>query len=219
VMFAAGYALQGGVLNFSLRGGELGPLLATFGLSVVVQNVLQQAYSADQRGLTAGRIDSASLRLAEDVSLGWLPLLTLAIGLAVIVGLYLLLDRTQLGRAFRAVSDDPEAASVVGIDQRRVYAIATGIALATVALAGVLLGIRTTFAPADGPVVLLFAFEAVIIGGLGNLWGTLLGGMVLGVAQAVGGQIDPAYSVLVGHIVFLVVLVVRPTGLVPRLAT
>jgi len=219
VMFAAGYVLQGGALNFSLRGGELGPLLATFGLSVVIQNLLQQIYSADQRGLTAGRIDSASLRLGDEVALGWLPLLTLGIGVAVIVGLYLMLDRTQLGRAFRAVSDDPEAATVVGIDQRRLYALATGIALATVALAGVLLGIRTTFAPADGPTVLIFAFEAVIIGGLGNLWGTLLGGMVLGVAQTVGGQIDPAYSVLVGHIVFLVVLVLRPTGLVPRMAT
>jgi branched-chain amino acid transport system permease protein len=134
----------------------------------------------------------------------------------VIVGLSLMLDRTQLGRAFRAASDDAEAATIVGIDQRKLYAIATAIALATVGVAGVLLGIRTTFGPFSGGSQLIFAFEAVIIGGLGNLWGTLVGGIILGVAQAVGGEIDPAYGVLAGHIVFLVILVLRPTGLFPR---
>jgi branched-chain amino acid transport system permease protein len=215
-MFVVGFALQTGMFNAALRGGELGPLLATFGLSVVLQNGLQQIYSADQRGLTAGHIDSANVHLGSDIVLGWLPLLTLAIGVVVVAGLHLLLERTQLGRAFRAVADDPEAASVVGIDQRRLFAIAAGFALATVGLAGVLLGIRTTFAPSDGPAYLIFAFEAVIIGGLGNVRGTLLGGMVLGVAQAVGGQIDPSWSILAGHLVFLGILVVRPRGLVPK---
>ena len=150
--------------------------------------------------------------------MGYLPLLTLAIGIAVIGALSLVLTRTQLGRAFRAASDDPEAAEMVGIDQKKLYAIATAIALATVGVAGVLLGIRTSFGPADGSTQLLSAFEAVIIGGLGNLWGTLAGGIVLGVAQTVGAQIDPAYGVLSGHLVFLAVLVARPTGLFPRAA-
>jgi branched-chain amino acid transport system permease protein len=141
---------------------------------------------------------------------------TLLIGILVIGGMALMLERTQLGRAFRAASDDAEAATIVGIDQRKLYAIATAIALATVGVAGVLLGIRTTFAPTSGGSQLIFAFEAVIIGGLGNLWGTLVGGIVLGVAQAVGGEIDPAYGVLAGHLVFLVILVLRPTGLFPR---
>lgn len=213
---AAGFALQAGVLNHTLRGGELPPILATFGLAVVLQNVMQEAFSADQRGIDAGAIENSSIALGADVAIGWLPLLTLGIGVAVIVGLWLLLDRTQLGRAFRAASDDPEAAEIVGIDQRKLYAVATAIALATVGVAGVLLSIRTTFGPTDGASQLIFAFEAVIIGGLGNLWGTLVGGIVLGVAQTVGAQIDPAYGVLAGHLVFLVILVFRPTGLFPR---
>jgi len=216
VMFLVGYTLQRGILNRSLAGGELGPLLATFGLAIVLQNSLQEIFSADQRGLRAGSIETSSLHVAEGLNLGWLPMLTLAIGVAVIGGLHLLLERTQLGRAFRAVADDPEAAAVVGIDHRKLYAIATGIALATAGIAGVLLGIRTQFSPADGPSQLIFAFEAVIIGGLGNLWGTLLGGIVLGVAQTVGAQIEPSYSILAGHLVFLVVLILRPSGLLPR---
>jgi len=177
---------------------------------------MQEAFSADQRGLDAGAIENSSISLGGDVAIGWLPLLTLVIAAAVIVAMYLLLGRTQLGRAFRAASDDPEAAEVVGIDQRKLYAVATAIALATVGVAGVLLGIRTSFGPTDGAAQLIFAFEAVIIGGLGNLWGTLVGGIVLGVAQTVGAQIDPAYGVLAGHVVFLVVLVLRPTGLFPK---
>jgi branched-chain amino acid transport system permease protein len=215
-MAVVGYVLQRGILNYTLGSGELPPLLATFGLAVVLQNVLQEAFSADSRGLDAGRIEDTSISLGGGVAIGWLPLVTLAIGVVVIAGLSLMLDRTQLGRAFRAASDDAEAATIVGIDQRKLYAIATAIALATVGIAGVLLGIRTTFAPTSGGSQLIFAFEAVIIGGLGNLWGTLVGGIVLGVAQAVGGEIDPAYGVLAGHIVFLVILVLRPTGLFPR---
>jgi branched-chain amino acid transport system permease protein len=216
VMAVIGYLLQRGVLNFTLGSGELPPLLATFGVAVVLQNVLQETFSADSRGLDAGRIEDSSISLGGEVAIGWLPLVTLLIGVAVIVGLSLMLDRTQLGRAFRAASDDAEAATIVGIDQRKLYAIATAIALATVGVAGVLLGIRTTFGPFSGGSQLIFAFEAVIIGGLGNLWGTLVGGIILGVAQAVGGEIDPAYGVLAGHIVFLVILVLRPTGLFPR---
>jgi branched-chain amino acid transport system permease protein len=216
VMAIAGYALQRGVLNFTLGSGELPPLLATFGIAVVIQNGLQEGFSADSRGLDAGRIEDTSISLGDSVAIGWLPLVTLVIGVLVIAGLSIMLDRTQLGRAFRAASDDAEAATIVGIDQRKLYAIATAIALATVGIAGVLLGVRTTFAPTSGGSQLIFAFEAVIIGGLGNLWGTLVGGIILGVAQAVGGEIDPAYGVLAGHIVFLVILVLRPTGLFPR---
>jgi len=215
-MAVAGYVLQRGILNFTLGSGELPPLLATFGVAVVLQNVLQEGFSADSRGLDAGAIEDSSISLGGDVAIGWLPLVTLVIGVLVIAGLSLVLDRTQLGRAFRAASDDAEAATIVGIDQRKLYAIATAIALATVGVAGVLLGIRTTFGPFSGGSQLIFAFEAVIIGGLGNLWGTLVGGIILGVAQAVGGEIDPAYGVLAGHIVFLVILVLRPTGLFPR---
>lgn len=215
VMFAVGYVIQLGILNRTLGSTELSPLLATFGIAVVLDNVLQEAFSADQRGLDAGRIEDTSISLGS-VAIGWLPLLTLGVGIAVIVGLYVVLERTQVGRAFRAASDDAEAAEIVGIDQRRLYALATAIAIGTVGIAGVLLGIRTTFAPTDGANQLIYAFEAVIIGGLGNLWGTLVGGIVLGVAQTVGSEIDPAYGVLSGHLVFLVILILKPSGLFPR---
>jgi branched-chain amino acid transport system permease protein len=212
-MFAMGFLLQYGVFNRSLRSGEFGPLLATFGVSIIIQNSLEKLYSSNQRGLNAGPIETSGLHLGSSISIGWLPLLTLVLAVLVITGLELLLRRTQLGRAFRAVADDPEAARTVGLDQRKLYAVATGIALATVGVAGVLLGIRSSFGPTDGPTQLLFAFEAVIIGGLGSLRGTLVGGIVLGVAQTVTARIDPTWSIIVGHLVFLTILVVRPSGL------
>ena len=119
----------------------------------------------------------------------------------------------------RATSDDPEAASLMGIDNRHLYGLATAAALATVGLAGIFFGMRTQFSPTLGPSVLIFAFEAVIIGGLGSLWGTLAGGIVLGVAQTIGSQVQPAYGVLAGHMVFLLVLALRPQGLFPKTVT
>jgi branched-chain amino acid transport system permease protein len=197
----------------------LPPLLVTFGLAVVIQNGLLTAFTADSQGLDAGVIETASLRLTDQLAVGWLPLLTLATAVGILIGLQLLLDRTSLGRALRATADDAAAARLVGIDDRHIFAVAMAIALGTVAIGGVFLGIRTTFGPSDGPARLIFAFEAVIIGGLGSLWGTLAGGVILGVAQAVGNQIDPAYQILAGHIVFLIVLLLRPSGLFSRPTT
>jgi branched-chain amino acid transport system permease protein len=217
LLFAAGYLLQRGLLNFTLRGGDpLPSLLVTFGLSVILQNLLLEVFSADSRGLDAGPVEDSGIRITSRLAVGWFPLLTLATGVAVLAGLQLLLSRTSIGRAFRASSDDPEAARLMGIDIRHLYAVATGIALATVAVAGVFLGIRTTFTPGLGPTRLIFAFEAVIIGGLGSLWGTLVGGLVLGVAQTLGAQLSPGWGVLAGHLVFLAVLAFRPSGLLGR---
>jgi branched-chain amino acid transport system permease protein len=217
LMFGVGYLLQRGLLNFSLRGADpLPPVLVTFGLSIILQNLLLELFSADSQGLDAGRVENASIRLSDGLAVGWLPLLTLATAVAVLVGLQLLLARTGLGRAFRATADDQETARLMGIDNRHVYAMATAIALATVAVAGIFLGVRTTFAPSVGPTRLIFAFEAVIIGGLGSIWGTLAGGLVLGVAQTLGAQLSPGWGVLAGHLVFLAVLAFRPTGLLGR---
>lgn len=219
LMMGIGYVLQRGLLNRTLDGGVLPPLLVTFGLAVVIQNGLLTAFTADSQGLDAGVIETASLRLTDQLAVGWLPLLTLATAVGILIGLQLLLDRTSLGRALRATADDAAAARLVGIDDRHIFAVAMAIALGTVAIGGVFLGIRTTFGPSDGPARLIFAFEAVIIGGLGSLWGTLAGGVILGVAQAVGNQIDPAYQILAGHIVFLIVLLLRPSGLFSRPTT
>jgi branched-chain amino acid transport system permease protein len=216
VMMVLGYLLQRVILDRTLDGGVLPPLLVTFGLADVLQNGLLTAFTADSQGLDAGAIETASLRLTSQIAVGWMPLLTLVVAVAVLMALQLMLDRTSLGRALRATADDAPAAQLVGIDDRHIFAIAMAIALGTVAIGGVFLGIRTTFGPLDGPARLIFAFEAVIIGGLGSLWGTLLGGIILGIAQTVGNQIDPAYQILAGHLVFLVVLLLRPTGLFSR---
>lgn len=217
-MAGLGYLLQRGFLDRALRGGELSPLLVTFGLAIVLQNLLLEGFSADTQRLDAGGIGTSSLRLGDGLAIGWFPLLSFVVGVAVIAGIQLFLSRTRTGRAMRATSDDPEAARLMGIDDRHLYALATAIALATVAVAGVFLAVRTTFDPFSGSATLIFAFEAVVIGGLGSLWGTLAGGIVLGVAQSVGASIDPAYGVLAGHLVFLAVLAFRPRGLLPKAA-
>jgi branched-chain amino acid transport system permease protein len=213
-----GYVLQRGILNRALAGGVLPPILVTFGIAVILQNALLGVFSADSQGLDAGSIEGQSLRLTDQLAVGWFPLATLVVAVVILVGLQLFIGRTQLGRAFRATSDDADAARLVGINDRHVYALAMALALGTVAVAGVFLGIRTTFGPLDGPVRLIFAFEAVVIGGLGSLWGTLAGGVILGVAQALGNQVSPAYQLLAGHLVFLAILAFRPRGLFPSAA-
>ena len=215
-MFVLGYLLQRFVINLTLGSGPLPPLLATFGLAIIIENVLLKIFSADSRGLDAGRIEDVSIKISHGVSVGWLPLTIFLIAVVILVGLQLFFDRTPMGRVLRATSDDREAAQLMAINDRHIYGVAMGMALAVAGVAGVLVGIRTTFGPLDGPVLLIFAFEAVIIGGLGSLWGTLVGGIVLGVAQTIGAQISPGWFQLSGHLVFLTILAIRPTGLFAR---
>jgi branched-chain amino acid transport system permease protein len=216
VMFAIGYALQALLLNRTLGHDILPPLLVTFGLSIIVQNGLLEAFSADTQRLKLGPIEADSIRLGGGIAIGVMPLFSLITAIAVIFLLNQLFYRTGLGRAFRATSDDPETAQLMGIDNSRIYAIAMGLALAVAAVAAFYLGARSNFDPTIGPARLLYAFEAVIIGGLGSLWGTLAGGIVLGVAQTVGAAINPEWQILAGHVAFLVVLVLKPRGLFPR---
>ncbi len=215
VMFALGYGLQRGILNLTLGKDLLPPLVVTFGLSIIIQNALLETFSADTRRLQAGGMETASIGMGE-ISIGVFPLLTFIIAVATIGGMELLIRRTRIGRMFRAASDRAEVVPLMGVNPKHVYALAMGAALAICGIAGVLLGVRTNFAPDAGPARLLFAFEAVIIGGLGSLLGTLAGGVILGVAQAIGAKINPGFQVLAGHIVFLIVLAVRPQGLFPR---
>ncbi|HZO93485.1 MAG TPA: branched-chain amino acid ABC transporter permease [Candidatus Baltobacteraceae bacterium] len=210
IMAIVGWLLQRGIIDRSLRYGELVPLLSTFGLAIVIDNVLFKVYGADTRSLAPNIGDLAySSWSFGGFSVGELALLTFVVALALLGGLQLFLDRTPLGRAIRATAQDPDTAELVGIDARRVYAAATAIALGTVAIAGTFLGLRATFDPYAGATQLIFAFEAVVIGGTGSLWGTLLGGIVLGVAQNVGSQLNPQGFLIGGHLVFLVVLAVR----------
>jgi branched-chain amino acid transport system permease protein len=216
IMFALGYGLQSLLLNRSLGRDVLPPLLITFGLSIIVQNGLLELFSADSRRLHVGALETASLPLGGGIAVGVMPLLCFAAAVGVIVALNVLFYRTALGRAFRATSDDVETVQLMGIDDRRIYAVAMGIALAVCAVAGLFLGARANFDPSIGPARLVYAFEAVIIGGLGSLWGTLAGGVVVGVAQTVGAWINPEWQVLGGHLAFLLVLLIRPRGLFPR---
>jgi branched-chain amino acid transport system permease protein len=214
-----GYVLQRTILNRTLGRDILVPLVVTYGISVVIQNVLLQTTSADSRSLKVGSIETASIALPGGITIGWLPLLTLATALAATVLLEWIFNRTRLGIAFRAASDDRETANLMGIDDLRLYGYATAIALGVVALASLFMGIKFEFTPDIGPSFLLYAFEAVVIGGLGSFWGTFAGGIVLGVAQAIGFAINPGLGILLGHLVFLAVLVLRPRGLVPRSAS
>ena len=215
VMFALGWLLQGALLNRVLGEDILPPLLVTFGLSVVIQNLLLEGASADSRKLPIGPLEAASLDLGP-VTLGVLPLMTFASALLVILGLNRIFYHSALGRAFRATSDDPVTAELMGIRPARVYATATGLALVVATLAALYLGARANFDPSVGPARMLYAFEAVIIGGLGSLWGTLAGGLVIGLAQAFGAAINPEWQILAGHIAFVLILLVRPRGLFPR---
>jgi branched-chain amino acid transport system permease protein len=215
MMAGFGFVGQLSLLNFTLGSG-FAPLLATFGLSVVIQNALQEQFGADQHRLHLGAIETDSIRITSQISIGWFEVITFLAAVALLVGLQLLIRYTQLGRSLRATSDDPRTAQLMGIDNRKLFGIAMAISLATVAIAGVFLGVYTNFAPNTGPSRLLFAFEAVIIGGLGSLWGTLAGGVVLGIAQGVGAQASVGWGALTGHLVFLALLVLRPRGLFGR---
>ena len=216
VMLLIGYVLQRVLLERSLRSGLLVPLLTTFGLSIVIQNLLDQGFSPDDRslGASAGNIATASWQITSQLSIPAIGALALGVAIVIFGGLQLFLSKTGPGRQMRATAQDPDTAELVGINSRAVYARATAIAVAIAAVGGVFLAIRSSFTPYSGPTYLIFAFEAVVIGGLGSsLWATLAGGIVLGVAQTIGGQINPEYPILAGHIVFLVVLASPRGGL------
>jgi branched-chain amino acid transport system permease protein len=214
-MFAMGWGLQYFVLNRTLGPDILPPLLVTFGLSIVLQNGMLETFSSDSRRIPVGSLETASINLGP-LTVGVMPLLTFVSAVLVIVALNLLFYKTALGRAFRATSDDRVTAGLMGIRPDRIFAVATGLALVVATIAALYLGARANFDPTIGPARLIYAFEAVIIGGLGSFWGTLAGGIIIGVAQTVGASINPEWQILAGHLAFLIVLLFRPRGLFPR---
>lgn len=217
LMAVIGYGLQRFLLNPTLGDDLLPPLLVTFGLSVILQNGLLTTFTADSHRLSAGIIETASFEVVPGLFIGVLPLLTFVVSVLIILGLEIVFFKTRFGRAFRATSDDPETTQLMGLDNKHVYALAMGLSAAIVAIAGIFLAIRTNFDPSSGSARLIYGFEAVIIGGLGNMWGTLAGGIVLGVAQTIGAQISPGWQILAGHLVFFLILAIRPRGLFPRM--
>lgn len=213
--FALGWALQRYLLNRTLGDDILLPLLVTFGLQIVIQNGLLVAFSADSRKLSLGPIETQSVNLLG-LPVGVVPLITFGVAVAVLGILSYIFYGTGLGRRLRATSDSTEVVQLMGVNPRVVFAIAMGISFVVLTIAAFFMGIRSNFDPSVGPARLLYAFEAVVIGGLGSLWGTLAGGIILGIAQAIGARLNPEWQILAGHLVFLVFIIVRPRGLFPK---
>jgi branched-chain amino acid transport system permease protein len=220
IMAVLGYVLQRSLLQAAITRGELTTLIVTFGLSIVIENGLLQFFTANNRGIGVGSsLISSSFSIASGLTIAWLDVVIFGLAVVVLLGLQYFLSASKYGRLIRAVADDREAAQLSGADYRHVFGICAALAFATVALAGISYGMTTVVSPTTGTdTILLFAFAAVVIGGLGSLWGTLVGGIVLGVSQEIGAQINISYTLLAGYIVFLAVLVIRPQGLTTRRA-
>jgi len=220
IMAVLGYVLQRSMIQLAISRGELTTLIVTFGLSIVIENGLLQFFTANTRGIGVGSsLISASFSIGSQIQIAWLDVVIFALAVVVLLGLQYFLSTSKYGRLIRAVADDREAAQLSGADYRHVFGIAAALAFGTVALAGVAYGMTTVITPTTGTdTILLFAFAAVVIGGLGSLWGTLIGGIILGVAQQIGAQINISYELLAGYLVFLAVLVIRPQGLTGRRA-
>ncbi len=216
IAWLMGYAMQRYVLNGTLGKDPLPSLVVTFGLSIVTQNFLLELFSADPRSIETDGFNTWGWSVTDSISIGVLPVMILALAVSTTIFLQLLFKYTSIGRSFRAVSDDPEIAELMGLNSKKVYALATGLAFVLMSVSGSLQGMRTTVSPSDGPMLLLFAFEAVIIGGMGSFWGTLAGAMLLGIAQQIGFRWDPGWGIWCGHMVFLLILIVRPQGLFPK---
>jgi branched-chain amino acid transport system permease protein len=216
-MFAFGWCMQMLLLNRVVGRGALAPLLLTFGLSIVLQNLLQEIFTADTRSLQAGDLAQRGFEVAG-VSIGVLPFLSMLASIALLGATHWLIGNTHFGRQARAVSDDGDTARLVGVNDRRLFGLVTGFIFATIGIAAVLYALRTPFSPTAGPERLLYSFEAVVLGGLGNIWGTLLGGLVIGVAQLFGAKISSGLGPFFGHLVFLIALLARPQGLLGRAA-
>jgi branched-chain amino acid transport system permease protein len=210
------YALQRFLLQRISGQNPLLALLITLGVSIVIQNGLLQGFGADTRTLPGGALETATIRVAPGIYVGVLPLLTLLAAMMLVLLLDLFLYRSRLGARIRAASDDVAAADLIGLPTSRIFAVAMAVAGGTAAIAACFMGLRMNFDPTSGPSRLLIAFEAVVLGGLGSLWGTLAGGIVLGVAQSIGGEFDAAWQAIAGHATFLLIFLLRPQGLFPK---
>ncbi|HEX4111247.1 MAG TPA: branched-chain amino acid ABC transporter permease [Stellaceae bacterium] len=216
ISFLLGFALQRFLLQRVVGENVLLVILVTFGLSIIIENGLLEGFGADPQKISGGSIETATIGLGDGINMGVFQVLTFVAAVAMVAVLDLLLYRTGIGAKIRAVSDDVAAADLIGLSSARIYAIAMGISFVTIGIAAGFMSIWTNFDPASGGSRLLIAFEAIVLGGLGSLWGSLAGGIVLGIAQSVGAQFDIAWQVLAGHIVFLIVLAIRPQGLFPK---
>ena len=211
-----GYVLQRTLLQKSIDRDPFTTLLVTFGLSIVIENLLLEIYTANGQSVNIGDLIAKSWQVNSMIYVSYVSLVVLIAAVLVLAAIQLMLSRTSTGRVIRAVSDDREAAQLCGANYRHIFGVAAAIAFATVALAGISYGVMTQFAPTSGGINLLFAFETVVIGGIGSIWGTLAGGVALGIAQQLGAHVNPQYQILAGNLLFLIVLAIRPQGFFGR---
>lgn len=215
ITFLSGYALQKIILNRANDGSDLTPLLITFGISIILHNILQELFSADSKSLDAGSFETVSLTIGN-IHIGWLPLTILIVAFIVYIGIYRIMATTRFGRIVRATVDDQEITGLMGIDTNKIYCLGMGLSMSIVGIAGSLYGIKSSFFPMAGGNQLLFAFETVIIGGMGSIWGTMFGGMALGIAQIIGYRIGAGWGAFAGHLVFFIFLFLKPSGLLSK---
>ncbi len=213
VAFGVGYLLQKSLLERVMGKGLLPPLLVTFGISVIIQNGLLEVFGADTRSISTGQLQTATIKVTDQLYVGVIPLMTLAAAIILIFVLDLLIYRSRFGARLRAVADSPETARLIGLPVDHTYAVAFGLVGVTICIAALFLGMRMNFDPLSGPSRLIVAFEVIVLGGLGNLWGILVGATVLGLAQSIGAEFDIRAQLLAGHLVFLLVLLLRPQGI------
>lgn len=211
LMALLGWVMHAALFERAMRGGFLLPILVTIGLGAALQNGMFGIWGSNTRSLGAdiGNLSWSSWVLPGGIIVGQLPVIIFVTAIIVIGALHLMLKKTRLGRAIRATAADSEAAEMCGVDARRTHRAAAAIAVALAALAGVFLAMRAQVTPYSGPAQLIFAFEALVIGGIGSIWGTLVGGIILGISQVLGGLISNQASLLAGHLVFVAVLIWR----------
>lgn len=227
VMYGIGYAVQRGLLNHvsvqaaERRGmspvfGLMLPLLVTFGLSIVLSQGMLLIFSSDAATIK-NDLSYTAIKLSDDLSISMLRFGFFVAAAVLLAALALWMKSTHIGRAIRAASDDPEVAGLMGMRTPHVYAVASGVALASASIAGFMIGMSRSFQPFDGPPFLLMAFGVVILGGLGSLLGSLVGGIVLGIVQVLAGTyFGPAAQQVAGYLLILFVLAVRPQGLLAK---
>ncbi len=215
-MFLVGFLLQNHLLNRVLGKGMEPPLLVAFGVSIILQNALLWVFTPDARSLASG-FTTARIQITDRYSIPVLYLVDFIVGVVVILLLNQFLQRTYVGRAIRAASDDEDAAKLAGISTKRIYSYAMGVAMVTAGVAGLLVGMTFPFYPHSGTSFLIIAFGVVVIGGLESMIGTLLAGIILGLAQTLGAHFfGTGIQLLAGYLVLLLVLAIRPQGLFAR---
>jgi branched-chain amino acid transport system permease protein len=216
IAFLLGFSLQRFLLQRVVGKNVLLAILVTFGLAIIIENGLLEGFGADTRKISGGSLETATIAFGDGINMGVFQVITFVAAVGLVAALDLLLYRTGIGARIRAVADDVAAADLIGLSSVRIYSYAMGISFVTIGIAAGFMSIWTNFDPASGPTRLLIAFEVIVLGGFGSMWGSLAGGIIIGVAQSIGAQFDIAWQMLAGHVVFLIVLAVRPQGLFPK---